>query len=106
MEGYRIREERFKSEPQESIIHKITSGIADGRENALRAAFLRHGFTVDYVRLHRKEFRVDEKDNVRSYYHNGELLFDEIESAMYKDPKKHENKVINTMAYRIMYVHH
>ena len=49
---------------------------------------------------------MDEKDNVKSYYHNGELLFDEIESAMYKDPKKYENKVINTMVYRMMYVHH
>lgn len=106
MEGYRIREERFKSEPQESIIHKITSGIADGRENALRAAFLRHGFTVDYVRLHRKEFRVDEKDNVRSYYHNGELLFDEIECIQYKPLKKSVNSVTNELAYRVMYVHY
>ena len=91
---------------QENIIHKIASGIADGHEYALRDAFLRHGFTVDYVRLHRKEFRVDEKDNVKSYYHNGELLFDEIECIQYKPLKKSVNSVTHEMAYRVMYVHY
>lgn len=91
---------------QENIIHKITSSIADERENALRDAFLRHGFTVDYVRLHRKEFRVEERAEGRFYYHDGELMFNEIECVIHKPLEKSVNSVTNEMAYRVMYVHY
>ena len=88
------------------MIDGILGRIIKGREAALEAALLRHGFSRDYIRCNKKEFRVEERAEGRFYYHDGELMFNEIECVIYKPLKKSVNSVTNELAYRVMYVHY